>query len=182
MERAVVNTLEFQGVSVQIEGRNLLQDINLTLKPGEVVSVLGPNGAGKSTLMKVISGERKPSSGDVLLNGRNDWPLNHQALMLGVLPQSSSLSFPFTVEEVVLLGRIPCASHHDENLMITREALRKLMAYTLKIAITPPCPVVSASVFIWHGFWHRSGMKALMASVICYLMSLRRHWIQPISS
>ncbi|WP_257295475.1 heme ABC transporter ATP-binding protein [Endozoicomonas sp. YOMI1] len=131
-ENAAVNTLEVQGISVQIGDRHLLQDINLTLKPGEVVSVLGPNGAGKSTLMKVISGERKPSSGLVLVNGRNDWPLNQQALMLGVLPQSSSLSFPFTGQEVVLLGRIPCASHHDENLMITREALNKVDGLHLK--------------------------------------------------
>lgn len=132
VERADVNTLQVRDVSVRIDDRFLLQGINLILNPGEVVSVLGPNGAGKSTLMKVITGERKPSTGDVLLNGRNDWPLNHQALMLGVLPQSSSLSFPFTVEEVVLLGRIPCASHRDENLMITGEALKKVDGLHLK--------------------------------------------------
>ncbi|WP_257263492.1 ATP-binding cassette domain-containing protein [Endozoicomonas sp. ONNA2] len=125
-ESAAPDTLEVRGVSVQIGDRHLLQDIHLTLKPTEVVSILGPNGAGKSTLMNVISGQSKPSTGQVWLNGRNDWPLNHQALMLGVLPQSSSLSFPFTAEEVVLPGRIPCASHHEENLMITREALRKV--------------------------------------------------------
>ncbi|WP_299730222.1 heme ABC transporter ATP-binding protein [uncultured Endozoicomonas sp.] len=126
------STLEVRHVSVQIGNRKLLDDINLVIKPGEVVSILGPNGAGKSTLMKVISGEREPTTGDVLLNGRGDWPLEQQALMLGVLPQSSSLSFPFTVEEVVLLGRIPCSSHREENLMIARQALEKVDAFYLK--------------------------------------------------
>ena len=127
-----MNTLEIRNASVQIGEKALLKDVNLTIKPGEVVTVLGPNGAGKSTLMKVINGERQPTSGDVLLNGRNNWPLNEQALMLGVLPQSSSLSFPFTVEEVVSLGRIPCATDRTENLRIVAAALEKVDGLHLK--------------------------------------------------
>ena len=127
-----MNNLEIRNASVQIGDKTLLSDINLTLKPGEVVTVLGPNGAGKSTLMKIINGERKPTTGDVFLNGRNDWPLNEQALMLGVLPQSSSLSFPFTVEEVVSLGRIPCATDRMENLRIVSDALKKVDGLYLK--------------------------------------------------
>ena len=127
-----MNSLDVKNASVQIGDKTLLDNVSLSLKRGEVVSVLGPNGAGKSTLMKVINGERKPSQGEVLLNGRNDWPLNEQALMLGVLPQSSSLSFPFTVEEVVILGRIPCATDRTENLRIVAEALKKVDCLHLK--------------------------------------------------
>ncbi|MGB1271737.1 MAG: ATP-binding cassette domain-containing protein, partial [Endozoicomonas sp.] len=50
--------LSINNVSVKVGKKNLLQNITLTLKPGEVLSVLGPNGAGKSTLIKVINGER----------------------------------------------------------------------------------------------------------------------------
>lgn len=132
VKHSASNTLEVLGVGVEVDGRALLQGVNFVLKPGEVVSVLGPNGAGKSTLMKVISGERKPTRGQVLLNGRTDWPLHQQALMLGVLPQSSSLSFPFTAEEVVLLGRIPCSSDHEENRAIVRAALEKVDGLHLK--------------------------------------------------
>ncbi|OED49818.1 heme ABC transporter ATP-binding protein [Endozoicomonas sp. (ex Bugula neritina AB1)] len=127
-----MDTLEIRNASVQIGEKILLNNVSLTLKPGEVITVLGPNGAGKSTLMKVINGERQPTNGEVLLNGRSDWPLNEQALMLGVLPQSSSLSFPFTVEEVVSLGRIPCASGRDENLKIVSAALKKVDGLHLK--------------------------------------------------
>lgn len=127
-----MNTLNIRNASVQIGDKTLLNNVSLTLNPGEVVTVLGPNGAGKSTLMKVINGERKPTSGQVLLNGRDNWALNEQALMLGVLPQSSSLSFPFTVEEVVSLGRIPCATDREENLEIVAKALKKVDGLHLK--------------------------------------------------
>lgn len=121
-----MNTLEVKNASVDIGSKTLLGKVSLSLKPGEVISVLGPNGAGKSTLMNVLSGERKLSEGSVILNGRSDWSLSQKALMMGVLPQSSSLNFPFTVEEVVMLGRIPCATRHEENLKITTEALKKI--------------------------------------------------------
>ena len=47
-----------------------LEDINITIKKGEIVGLLGLNGAGKSTLLKVISGIIKPTSGEVKLNGK----------------------------------------------------------------------------------------------------------------
>ncbi|KEQ15439.1 hemin ABC transporter ATP-binding protein [Endozoicomonas montiporae] len=106
--------------------KTLLSDISLKVQPGQVITVLGPNGAGKSTLMKTVSGEMSLSSGTVLVNGRDDWPLQQKALMLGVLPQSSSLSFPFTVEEVVLLGRTPCSTDHQRNLETVEQALEKV--------------------------------------------------------
>ena len=120
------HTLELNNISVQIGDKTLLDSVSLTVSPGEVVSVLGPNGAGKSTLMKTVTGDRTPSTGDITLNGRQQWSPAEKALMVGVLPQSSSLSFPFTVEEVVLLGRTPCSSDRQHNLAIVHEALQKV--------------------------------------------------------
>ncbi|WP_252178085.1 heme ABC transporter ATP-binding protein [Endozoicomonas sp. 4G] len=127
-----MSCLKVEHATVQIGEKILLDDVSISVAPGEVVTVLGPNGAGKSTLMKVISGEQKPSSGNVLLNDRSDWKLQQQALMLGVLPQSSSLSFPFTVEEVVILGRIPCSTDRTENLAIVEAALTEVDGLYLK--------------------------------------------------
>ncbi len=123
---ATEQILELSNIGVHIGDKTLLDNISLSVKPGEVISVLGPNGAGKSTLMKTITGDRIPSGGNVTLNGRSDWTSGQKALMVGVLPQSSSLSFPFTVEEVVLLGRIPCATDHQQNRETTRQALAKV--------------------------------------------------------
>lgn len=119
-------TLEINHASVTIGKKTLLDDVSITLKPGEVITVLGPNGAGKSTLIKIASGERPLSCGEVLLNKRNNWDLRQQALMLGILPQASSLNFPFTVEEVVLLGRTPCSSSREQNLKVVEAALKKV--------------------------------------------------------
>lgn len=125
-------SLDIQNATVTVGDKTLLNDVSITIEAGQVVTVLGPNGAGKSTLMKVACGERPLTSGRVFLNNRNKWDLRQQALMLAVLPQSSSLNFPFTVEEVVLLGRTPCSSDRYENLSVAEQALHKVDAQHLK--------------------------------------------------
>ena len=91
-------------------GRNVvLADIDLELKPGEVLGVLGPNGAGKSTLLGALCGELRPDHGRVWLDQRelHDWDGPARAQRLAVLPQASTLDFAFRVEEVVGMGRLP---------------------------------------------------------------------------
>ncbi len=51
------------------DGRRILQGINMTFREGMSYSILGPNGAGKSTIARIIMGELKPTSGEVLLDG-----------------------------------------------------------------------------------------------------------------
>jgi iron complex transport system ATP-binding protein len=101
--------LSTRGLGVRIGERWILRDLTLDLRPGETTVVVGPNGAGKSTLMAVLAGERAPSLGVVAFAGR---PIGARspavlARRRAVLPQSSSLQFHFTVEEVVGLGRNP---------------------------------------------------------------------------
>lgn len=97
------------GVTVRRGGRALLDDASLTLAPGRVTAVIGPNGAGKSTLLRAVTGDLRPDAGAVSILGRplGDWPVADLARHRAVLPQESDLSFPFRVEEVVRLGRIP---------------------------------------------------------------------------
>lgn len=94
-------------------GRSLLHDVSLRLAPGEVHAVLGPNGAGKSTLLKVLSGELRPQSGRVELNGRalHAVPPRERARHRAVLPQLDRLRFGFKAEQVVAIGRQPCLRH-----------------------------------------------------------------------
>jgi len=101
--------LSTDGLSVRIGERWVLRDLTLELRPGETTVVVGPNGAGKSTLMAVLAGERAPSLGAVAFAGRpiGAWSPADLARRRAVLPQSSSLQFHFTVEEVVGLGRNP---------------------------------------------------------------------------
>ncbi|QQK81833.1 ATP-binding cassette domain-containing protein [Salicibibacter cibi] len=54
-----------------VDEKSALEDANLTLEPGDFVTVIGSNGAGKSTLMNMVSGKLTPDVGDVEIDGRN---------------------------------------------------------------------------------------------------------------
>ena len=112
-------SLSAQDLSLELSGTPLLGDIDLEVKAGEIATVLGPNGAGKTSLLRVLVGELAPDSGLVSLNGRalGDWTSEQRARSLAVLPQHSLLNFPFTAEEVVMLGRTP----HDTGVAHDRE-------------------------------------------------------------
>ncbi|VXB40907.1 Hemin import ATP-binding protein HmuV [Pseudomonas sp. 8AS] len=118
--------LRARNLAVQRGSCTVLADVDLQLHPGEVLGVLGPNGAGKSSLLGALCGELKAARGEVSLAGRPlaEWPGPERARRLAVLPQSSTLSFSFTVEQVVGLGRLPHASGRQRDDEIVGEALR----------------------------------------------------------
>ena len=62
--------LEVRGVGKRFRGLKALDDVSLTVLPGEIRGIVGPNGSGKTTLFNVISGLYKASAGQVLLDGR----------------------------------------------------------------------------------------------------------------
>ena len=95
-----------EGVTLRIGAKTLVDEVSLALKPGEMTVVIGPNGAGKSTLARLVAGELKPSAGAVTYDGRvaQRWPAWRLACKRSMLPQKSSLSFPFTAVDVVRIG------------------------------------------------------------------------------
>lgn len=102
-------------ISLSFGEQKVLNQVDLNLHQGEVTALLGPNGAGKSSLLKVLSGEITTQS-EIGIFGRQrrDWCPSQLARHLGILPQSSSLSFPFTAREVVELGAIPLKLRQSE--------------------------------------------------------------------
>ncbi|MEO4046131.1 heme ABC transporter ATP-binding protein [Pseudomonas sp. CAU 1711] len=118
--------LRADNLTVRRGGATVLQGIDLTLRPGEVLGVLGPNGAGKSTLLGALCGELHPHDGSVSLDGRalGDWPGQERARRLAVLPQNSTLSFAFPVAEVVGMGRLPHDSGRARDAEIVAAALQ----------------------------------------------------------
>ncbi|QUS41336.1 heme ABC transporter ATP-binding protein [Tardiphaga alba] len=95
------------GIGLSIGKTTLLDHIDLTLKSGEMVAIVGPNGAGKSTLLRTLSSDLRASRGTVALMGRDihAWSPAELALRRAMLSQHVTVSFPFTVEEVVCMGR-----------------------------------------------------------------------------
>jgi iron complex transport system ATP-binding protein len=98
--------LEASRATYAINGKRLVHDVDLALRPGKVVAVVGPNGAGKSTLLRLLAGEIAPTAGSIRIDGRELKSVlpGELARRRAVVAQSTALSFPFTVLEVVLLG------------------------------------------------------------------------------
>jgi manganese/iron transport system ATP-binding protein len=94
------------GVSYRYPGlnHNVLEDVSVTIEPGERVALVGPNGAGKSTLIKLALGLEQPQSGTVSVYGNEASTCRHR---VAVVPQRQSVDwkFPVTVEQVVMMGR-----------------------------------------------------------------------------
>lgn len=90
--------LQLCGVSVAWDGRQVLSDVSLGVKRGDLIAITGPNGGGKTTLMRVVLGLVKPDSGTV------GHPSGH--LTVGYLPQKNQIDshFPVTVDEVIAQG------------------------------------------------------------------------------
>jgi Fe-S cluster assembly ATP-binding protein len=65
--------LEIKNLHVEIEGKEILRGLDLTVDAGQVHAIMGPNGSGKSTLAYVLAGKADymPTSGEVLFNGKN---------------------------------------------------------------------------------------------------------------
>ena len=117
--------LRAKNLSVRAGASVLLDNLTVEFAPGELVMVVGPNGAGKTTLLRCLDGELSPAQGGVELGRRpiGDWPRNQLARARAVLPQQSTLDFPFSVTDVVLMGRIPHAANDAEDRAIAARAL-----------------------------------------------------------
>ncbi len=101
--------LHAERLSYRLGSRLILDDISLTLAPGDNIALLGANGAGKSTLMRLLLGLIGPSSGQVLLGETPLQRLGRRAVaqQLAYVPQSHVPSFPYSVEHIVAQGRLP---------------------------------------------------------------------------
>ncbi len=114
-------------LSYRQHGRALVDGVSLRVDPGQIHCIVGPNGAGKSTLLSLLSGERTAQGGTVRYNDQalNSLSLTQRARIRAVLPQRDLLSFAFSVEEVVRLGRMPSRQHASERESgIVEQALR----------------------------------------------------------
>lgn len=100
-------------VACRVHGRALLHPQSFTLQPGSLTAIVGPNGAGKSTLLSLLSGQRRPTTGQVWLDGRE--LAQHELQMLArhraVMAQDTSIAFDFRVRDVAELGRYPHRLH-----------------------------------------------------------------------
>ena len=99
--------LNIHNVSLLIKGRLIVNDVSITVNPGEVVGLMGPNGAGKTTTFNLAVGNIKPDKGIILMNDKNitNLPLPIRSrLGLGYLSQEASIFRDLTVRDNIDLA------------------------------------------------------------------------------
>ena len=98
-----------EDIRFSYDGVEVLKGISISLRKERMVGLLGANGAGKSTLLKILTGILNPKSGRLLYGGKELTRLDKReiAKRIAYIPQDSTFGFPFSVQEVVLMGRAP---------------------------------------------------------------------------
>ena len=119
-------SIESDGVSIFLGGKPLLDDVSLTIFPGEFVGLMGPSGAGKTLLLNALNGYLPPTSGQVLINGQNlyaDYDLFRG--QIGYVPQDDIVHGSLTVNQALYFtGKLRLPSDtSDEELKARVESI-----------------------------------------------------------
>lgn len=103
------NAIEIRDLTFAYGQEDTLRGVSLALEAGRLHALFGPNGSGKSTLLKCLTGLLRYRVGSIAVLGHEIAGLPPRALarLVAYVPQEHRLSFPFTVGEVVLMGRTP---------------------------------------------------------------------------
>lgn len=123
--------IDLIGVTTGYGERAVIRDVTVQVGSGEMVGVIGPNGSGKSTLLRLVSGVVRPWSGRVSIETRpiESYSARELSRRVAVVPQETRIDFPFTVTEVVLLGRTPhlsaLAFEGANDLTIAHQAMER---------------------------------------------------------
>nr|WP_265112429.1 heme ABC transporter ATP-binding protein [Halosolutus halophilus] len=124
-------SIDVRDVAVSFGEIDVLEDLSLSAEPGEVVGLVGPNGAGKTTLLRTISGAISPDRGRVTIGGDDVHGLSSResSRRVAVVPQETTLSFSFSVRDVVEMGRHPYRSRFappdPEDRAVVDDALER---------------------------------------------------------
>ncbi len=116
----------------------IFENISFTLNKGDILCILGPNGTGKTTLIKTLNGLHEINKGTIEIKGKNIKTLSFKEIskIIGYIPQGHVPSFPFTVEDVVLMGRTPyinlSQTPKKEDTEIVNKALKDIGIINIK--------------------------------------------------
>ena len=96
-------------VTYIVNGKTLLDEVDLDADGGQLVAIVGPNGAGKTTLLRIIAGDLAPSSGEACVDGRDasTTTLQEMSRLRSYLGPQGTSDNPFSVRDVVAMGRNP---------------------------------------------------------------------------
>ena len=101
--------LTIDALTVAYGSVNAVQDVSLSVSPGEILALIGPNGAGKTSIIRAVSGVKSVKMGKILYNEGDllSLSIGERARLLAVVPQVRQMGGAFSVKQAVMMGRTP---------------------------------------------------------------------------
>ena len=117
--------LTVKNASCGYDGTAILKNVSLRIRQGEIVCILGPNGIGKTTVFRSVLGFLKLIDGEILLDGVPKSQISQREFSkaVGYVPQGHEPPFPYTVPDVVVMGRAAPVTDNDT-------LMKKLKSFT----------------------------------------------------
>jgi len=125
-----MNILEIYNLVCRYDDLAAVKNVSFKVKSGEFVGIIGPNGSGKSTILRSIARVVKPVSGHITLGGTDIFGLGTKELarQIAVVPEDTTVSFSFTVLDIVMMGRAPHLGRFElekeKDITIARRAMK----------------------------------------------------------
>lgn len=136
-----MTTITLEHVSKSFGPVRVIEDVSLTLNPGEVHVLLGENGAGKSTLIKMIAGIHRPDTGRVLVDGDEvalNGPRAASELGIATIHQELNLVPSLSIAENIALGKFPAKAGIVDHRAMRRQAEAALGLVGLPLDVSLP--------------------------------------------
>ena len=139
----------------------VLDDVNLTIRPGEKVGILGRNGAGKSTIIRLISGAERPSAGHIRREMSVSWPLAFGGAFQGTLTGLDNLRFICRVYGKSTEDKIAYVQEFSELGRYLREpvktysaGMRARLAFAISMVVEFDCFLIDEIVAVGDSRFH----------------------------
>ncbi|MBZ7662684.1 MULTISPECIES: heme ABC transporter ATP-binding protein [Klebsiella] len=113
------NRYSARSLSLRLGHRQIVNDVSLQLRGGEMAALIGPNGAGKSTLLRLLTGFLTPDDGERLVEGRplESWSAEALSRRRAVMLQRTQLHADWPIETVIAMGRSPWGGTPNEEMI-----------------------------------------------------------------
>jgi len=145
----LTDIVKMQGISKIFPGVVALEDVNFSVRAGEIHALMGENGAGKSTLIKVLTGVEQPDQGTIELDGKLvqvHSPQHSQELGISTVYQEVNLCTNISVAENIMLGREPRLFGGIDWKKMNEMAQKAMTRLSIEIDVTQPLENYSVSI------------------------------------